>query len=94
MAMGCGAEAEMRQRVTRQAIGPALQDEELGFEGIEIGLDPEPGGVEFSVTRAGRQRQVELGPARRSAPGLVRGASARVEIVAVLMQVGEAEVRV
>ena len=80
-------ERQMREGVAREAVGAALQQDELRalcFEPLERGT---PRGIEGRVIGTGRQRCVVLGAHRRATSGLLGSAGAGVEVATVLVQV-------
>ena len=81
-------------RVSGQAIGAALHDDELGPLRINEVLYTGPGGGKLGISGAWRQRDIELDTARARLARLMRMAGARIEIAAVFVDIGEYEVRV
>jgi len=88
------AEAQVRDGVALEAVGAALEDDELGLVLLEVRLDALPGFEELVVARPWHERDVELGAACRTRAGLRGGARARVQEAPVLVQVGENERRI
>src|SRR5207245_1216878 len=64
-------EAQMGDRIAFQAVGTALEDDELWRKALEVSRYPRPDGCESSVFRAGRQRQVELRALGRASGGFL-----------------------
>ena len=60
----------------------------------QVFLDARPGGDEIRVGRAGQHRQVELGAHGGTGASLACGAGPRIKVPAVLVYVGEQQVRV
>ena len=93
-AMHRRGECEMGERITREAVGAALQQDELRalcLEQLERGA---PRGIKGRVVGAWRQRCVVLGAHRRATPSLIGSASAGVEVATVLVQVDERDIGV
>ena len=59
---------QVGDRVPAEAVGAALEDDELGRVALEMGLDRRPGGEKFGVAGARRQGQVQLGPVAAPVP--------------------------
>ena len=92
--MRLGRQAQVRNRITLETVGAALQDHELRGELLQMRHDIRPHGREHAVVRARRQRHVELQAARGALAGFLRHARARIEVAAILVQVGEYHRRV
>ena len=65
-----------------------------GRVAAQVFLDARPGGDEIRVGRAGQHRQVELGAHGGTGASLACGAGPRIKVPAVLVYVGEQQVRV
>ncbi len=84
----------MGDRIAFQAVGTALQDDELGRMPLHVLDDAGPDGVEHTVVGTWWQRDVELGSACRTSPFLLRAAGAGVEVMPVLMDIGKDDARI
>lgn len=80
---------QLRKRIAPQAVGAALEDDELGRMAIEMRFDLGEGCPEGLVTGAGRQFEVQLAALRAALARLVRAARARVQRATVLVDVRE-----
>ena len=91
MACRCAAAVYSRwvEGIAGETVGAALEDDELGFGGVDVGLDPIPGIEEGVVAGAREQRDVELGALGCARAGLVRPPGARIEKAAVLVDVAD-----
>jgi len=80
-------ERQISEGIAREAVGAALQQDELRalcFKQLERGT---PRGIEGCVIGTGRQRCVVLGAHRRATSGLLGGAGAGIEVATILVQV-------
>src|SRR5262249_39648095 len=59
MSVRTGGEAQVRDRIAFEAVGAALQDDELGLEALEVFQYPRPDMLEYGIVRTRRQRHVE-----------------------------------
>ena len=91
MRVGFGREPKVRDRIAAERVGPALQQDQLGFRGLEIALGFLPGLEEHRVVGARRQRNVQLRSLRGAAPGFAAAARAGIQKAPVFVQVDELE---
>ena len=91
--MRCGAEREMRERVAGEAVGTALQHDELGRVVLEMPQYACPYGLEGGIIGARRERQVQFGAARGALAALFGAAGARIEKSTIFVDVGEDQLR-
>ena len=89
-----GTERQVRERIPGDAVGAALQNDELGRVVLEVAQDLRPGHLECRIVGTRCQGQVEFGAGRRTAPAFVGATRARIEEPAILVQVGENHLRV
>ena len=89
-----GREGEVRQRVTGEAVGTALQQDELGALRLEELERRPPSGIERGVVGTRRERRVVLRTGRCALARLRGAAGPRVEVTAVLVQVDERDRRI
>ena len=94
LAMHRVRERQMRKRIARQAVGAALQNDELRRMGLEMTQHARPYGRECVIVGAGRQGNVEFGAGRRALAPLGFAAGARIEKSPILVQIGEHQLRV
>src|SRR5450631_3152828 len=86
------AEAQVRDRITREAVGPALKQDKFGREGVQMGFDLLPSGQKLLIPRSWRQRQIEFGPGALAPALFRRRTGARVQMLSVLVDVRERQV--
>jgi hypothetical protein len=89
-----GRVLEVRDRVARERVRAALQQDQLRTRGVDVALDFLPGCEERLVAGAGRHRHVELRALGRAAASLRAAARAGIKETAVLVQVGKRDVGV
>ena len=89
MRMHRGRILKLRERVTGQPIGPALQDEELRRVLFQMRFYRRPGLHELTIARTRRQFDVELGAGGGARASLVGAPAAGKQRATVLMQVGD-----
>ena len=94
LAMHRVRERQMCKRIARQAVGAALQNDELRRMGLEMTQHARPYGRECVIVGAGRQGNVEFGAGRRALAPLGFAAGARIEKSPILVQIGEHQLRV
>ena len=82
----------MGKRVTRNAVGTALKDDEFRCGLFNERLHFEPGGVECLIAGIGWHGDIEFAPFGRPFAGLASAACAGVEVTAIFMQVGKDQV--
>jgi energy-dependent translational throttle protein EttA len=87
-------EREVRDRVSGQAVGAALEDHEVGRMPLEVGFDDRPGGEKLCIAGARRQGKVELAAGGGARSDLVGGSGAGIQEASVLVRVGDHERRV
>ena len=85
---------KVRDRVALEAVRTALKNNEFRRCVLEIALNTRPLTVEIRIFRAGCDRNIELGAARPAGAGLLGSARARIQKAAVLVDIGEQQVRV
>jgi len=76
---------EVGEGVSGEAVGAALEDDELGLGVVDVSLDPLPSVEEGVVARARWQWDIELGSLGCARTGLVDPACARIEKAAVFL---------
>src|SRR5690242_9212668 len=82
-------EAQVGDRIAFQAVGAALQDDELRSMPLNMLHDCRPDRVEDGIVGTRGQGDVELGAAGRASPLLLGPASARIEVMPVLVDIGK-----
>src|SRR5215831_8218532 len=84
----------MRERIPLQAVGTALEQEELRLEPPQMRQHPRPGDRKRFVTVTWGKRDVEFGALCLAAAGFVCRARARIKVAAILVDVGEDQIRI
>ena len=84
----------MRQRISSDAVRPALQQQKFGLETFQMTQNLVPGRREGRIVRARRERQVELGAYSLSPAALIGAAGAGIEKSTIFMDVGEDHLRI
>ena len=82
------------QGVVFQPVRAAREDDELRFEMSQMLFHPRPGLQEFSVAGSRFQRDIELAAPRRAFACFVLSPGPRIKVAAVLVDVGENEIRI
>ncbi len=85
---------QVRQRVARDAVSPALQDQELRLKARHMRQHRGPHLAEVGVARARGQGHVELGASGGAAAHLRGVPGARIQRLAALVQVGDDDFRI
>lgn len=84
----------MRDRVTFEAVGATLHDDEFGPGALDERLDYRPGVGEFIVSGARRQWNIQLRPRGETFAGFTCRAGARIQESTIFMDIGEQQIRV
>jgi len=84
----------MRQRVTRNAVGPGLQHDELRREVFQMTQDLLPGDIEGRIVGTRRQRNIELGTRGGTPPDFIARTGAGIEMSTILVDIGKDHRRV
>ena len=84
--------AQVGNRITLQAVGAALHENELRLLRIDIGLHPLPCPPELGVIRARRQGNIQFCSLRPALAGLVRMTGSRVQVPSILVDIGKYQV--
>ena len=94
-ACASSAETQVRDRVALEAVRAALQQDELGLVRAQVRPRPAAHAAwKCGIVGAWRQRQVELGAGGRRRRRFRLRAGAGIEVAAVLVHVGEHQVRI
>ena len=93
-AMGFGREPHVGDGVPFDAVGARLEQDELGLELAQVREHPRPLGGKDRIVRTRRHGNVELGARRRAAADFLLATRAGVQVAAVLVDVGEYQVRI
>ena len=89
MRMGRWRVLQVGNGVAGDAVGTALQQDELGRMRIHKGLRPVPGGEKSLIPGLHVHGQVEFHAPARPAAGLLRSSRAGVEVATILVQIGK-----
>ena len=82
----------MGYRITFQAIGATLHDDEFRFGGGKILLDLYPDTMKIGVVRAGRERNIEFASACLALSSLFSRSGTRIQIATVFMDIRKYQV--
>jgi hypothetical protein len=92
--MGAFRKAKMGDRVTLQAVGTTLQDDEFRAGALNVRLDLGPDVIEFGISGARGKRDIQLCSDGTTFAGFAGGPRTRIEESTIFVDIGKEQVRI